>query len=314
MITNSEIGIRGRLGNVLFQYAAMKGLAALNGSFVILPSNINERNHHGQQCLLKYFKIDALYVPPDMIPKICTHKFFDGENPRIFKPDFLTLPQNTNLIGHYENIKYFEHIESDIKREFQLVDEIKEIGKIKLQEFLRGNIITKDDNINPTRGNIITKDDNINPTRGYPSGTEIIAIHVRLGDGIDTYGVEYQQPWMDQYLKNAISSFDDIQNKIFICFTGGTRYNGDISEKSEIKYCEEYLGKYIKNDLFFSCGNSSIVDFSMLTQANHVIVLVFRTFIWWAGFTNQMGGKIIVPKNAKFAVGTDYWYRSFIQL
>lgn len=286
MICNSEIGNRGRLGNVLFQYAAMRGLAELNGSVAILPSDINERDHHGQQCLLRYFKIDPIYVSVNTISQICTNYFYDGENPRIFKPEFLTLPKNTNLIGHYENIKYFEHIEDEIREEFQLCESIKETGRNKLNDFLSG----------------------------YPKDTQIIGIHIRLGDGIDTYDPEYKESWMDEYLKNAISMFDDIENKIFICFTGGARYNGDVSENSEIEYCRIYLGQYIKDHLYFSCGNLSIVDFSMLTQVNHIIVLVFSTFIWWAGFTNKKGGKVIVPRNAKFAVGTEYWHRLFVQL
>jgi hypothetical protein len=51
MITNIHLGVDGRLGNQLFQYAALKSLSLHTGNECVLP-NLTDRLWHGQSCLL----------------------------------------------------------------------------------------------------------------------------------------------------------------------------------------------------------------------------------------------------------------------
>ena len=51
-VTYKSIGVNGRLGNQLFQYAAIKGLAAKIKCIPVLPFGIQNRYWHGQKCLL----------------------------------------------------------------------------------------------------------------------------------------------------------------------------------------------------------------------------------------------------------------------
>jgi hypothetical protein len=56
MVTFHKLGENGRLGNQLFQYAALKGLAIKNGYDVKLP-NPHTISWHGRLCLLDKFNI-----------------------------------------------------------------------------------------------------------------------------------------------------------------------------------------------------------------------------------------------------------------
>lgn len=284
MICHPDIGHCGRLGNALFQYAAVKGIAALTNCEGVLPEDINQRVWDGQVCQLQNFKIQAKYVGGDELNRIQTH--FQESSPRVFDERVAKLPPNTCIYGHYESYKYFEHIEDKIKREFCLVDSIREQGRLALNSFK-------------------VSDD-----------TQIIGIHIRLGDYAHIYRPVYSDPshWIHAYLKTAIQRFNGIRNKRFVCFTGGNKQDGQ--DASDIAFVKDLVGKYIPaNKVFFSEGNPSIVDFSMLTQVNHLVVLTFSTFIWWAGFLNTTNNAtIIVPKNAQFSKDTDYWHPRFIQL
>ena len=61
MITFIHLGALGRLGNQMFQYAALRGLGLARGYETKIP-NIGERMWHGQKCLLQNFNIEVEYV------------------------------------------------------------------------------------------------------------------------------------------------------------------------------------------------------------------------------------------------------------
>ena len=56
MITFSKLGELGRLGNQLFQYAALRGLSLKNNYEIFLP-NLKIAEWHGQKCLLEEFNM-----------------------------------------------------------------------------------------------------------------------------------------------------------------------------------------------------------------------------------------------------------------
>lgn len=284
IVCHPEIGVAGRLGNVLFQYAAVKGLAKLTGSIPVLPDNVNSRIWDGQKCQLNNFQIKATYVHEHRIRNVSNVFYEGGRNPREFDSRFLHQPGNTLLIGHYENIRYFQHIEEEIRQEFQLKEPIRQAGLDKLQSY-----------------------------RASPT-TQVIGIHIRLGDYSPVYTPAYSDPshWIHEYIRTAVKQFDDIEDKVFVCFTGGNKQDGQ--DLPDIRFVQTLLSPHIPK-IAVSEGNPSIIDFSMLTQVDHMIVLTFSTFGWWAGFLNTSPNKrIIVPKKAMFAEDTEFWHPSFLRL
>ena len=94
MITFSKLGEAGRLGNQLFQYAALKSAGLRRGYEVRIPDP-NEMEWHGQKCLLNNFNLDCNYLngQDDIF-----NKFFElgiGE----FDERILNLPDETDLYG-----------------------------------------------------------------------------------------------------------------------------------------------------------------------------------------------------------------------
>jgi hypothetical protein len=51
MISATLLGQNGRLGNLLFQYAAAKSLSLYHNCELKLHPDIFKINHHGQECL-----------------------------------------------------------------------------------------------------------------------------------------------------------------------------------------------------------------------------------------------------------------------
>ena len=76
MITFSQLGKYGRLGNQFFQYAALKGLSVKNGYDIALMSDLKNTVWHGQKCLLLISILIILRSPivhriKDMINLVC---------------------------------------------------------------------------------------------------------------------------------------------------------------------------------------------------------------------------------------------------
>ena len=282
MITHPEIGHAGRLGNAMFQYAALKGIARRRGYNPVLLKDIYNRIWDGQLCQLRFFNLKIDYIDD-------TSDFngtFLESSPRTFDENVNTIQPNTLLYGHYESYHYFKNIEDEIRSDFELIPHIKQQGTSLLE-----NIKVNGD-------------------------TQIIAIHIRLGDYSHVYKDLYSDKshWIHKFIKDALKEFEHIRNKRFVAFTGGNKQ--DKQNREDIDFTRDLLSQYIpENQLIMSKGNEPIIDFSMITQANHVIVLTFSTFIWWASFLNKNESKkIIVPKNAMFAKDTDFWHPSFIQI
>ena len=102
MITFNEIGRYGRLGNQLFQLAILKVVSLKTGYDIILPEDINERNHHGQNCLLNNFKFETIkYGSP-----IIKNNYIEN-NPWDYDEQLFTVPDNTNFFGFFQNQKYY---------------------------------------------------------------------------------------------------------------------------------------------------------------------------------------------------------------
>jgi len=113
MIGYNRLGSNGRLGNQMFQYAALKGIAAKRGyDWVIPPENYNHTDNYG---LFETFEMKNV--------KQSNLGFVDGqsveENDYCFIPEFFDdCPDNVSLEGYFQTEKYFNHIENEIREDF----------------------------------------------------------------------------------------------------------------------------------------------------------------------------------------------------
>jgi hypothetical protein len=113
MITFHKLGELGRLGNQLFQYAALKGLALKTGYEVKIP-NPETMSWHGQACLLDKFNIDCDYLNQDDANGL---QYLYGEpNWKTYDDKFFNIPDNTSIEGFFQSTFYFEHCAEQIKK------------------------------------------------------------------------------------------------------------------------------------------------------------------------------------------------------
>ena len=124
MICFNNLGFLGRLGNQMFQYAALKGIAAHYGYEVIIP------NHKQKLREKAGFDLQIEIHDPFLMGSLGRLGVVQGVlevNERMFTYDEELVemcPDNTSLSGYFQTEKYFKHIKDDIKKDFTFHKEI----------------------------------------------------------------------------------------------------------------------------------------------------------------------------------------------
>ena len=260
MITFHKLGENGRLGNQLFQYAALKGLAIKNGYDVKIP-NPQTMSLHGQICLLDKFNIQCDYLTQE---DANTLQYLYGEpNWKTYDGNFFNTPDSTTIDGYYQSLFYFEHISEQIKKELTPKQEYLDTAITEIN-FLKQNL-----------------------------QCEIVSVHVRRGDNMtngQTGLIQAFEPggMYETYFNKAKKVFEG-KNVKFLVFTGGQRFNED--NKVDVDWCRNFF----KGDEFlFSEGNQQIDDFSLIMNCDHNILSHASSFGWWAAYVNPNPNKIVV--------------------
>lgn len=177
MIGFNHLGNLGQLGNQMFQYAALKGIAGRHGYQYCIPKNSVVTDALGNKLRTELFDVFNLNVN---IQKIETDQYLQEPSFNYSENFFNSCPDNVSLWGFFQSEKYFKHIEKEIRKDFTFKMEIVEDCK---------NII---------------KDIFDDP----------IALHIRRGDFLINSGNHYNQSL--EYYENALSKFDsDRQVVIF---------------------------------------------------------------------------------------------------
>ena len=122
MIGFNELGKLGRLGNQMFQFASLKGIARNRGFQFCIPPTKNQNQWTDHQ-LFNCFKLNntnslnVQYIDFDR-PVLVEDTF--SFNQKIFEecPDWVSLQ------GYFQTEKYFKNIESEIKSDFEFKEEI----------------------------------------------------------------------------------------------------------------------------------------------------------------------------------------------
>ncbi len=116
----NHLGKLGRLGNQMFQYAALSGIAAHRGFDFQIPVS-DFRNEWKDHQLFEAFKLKN-------ITKIgsCNGPYLKEAHFHFDKNLFENMPDGHNLYGFLQSAKYFDHIEEKIREDFQFKDCIYE--------------------------------------------------------------------------------------------------------------------------------------------------------------------------------------------
>ena len=111
MISYSQLGKNGQLGNQMFQYATLYGAAFIRGYEVGIPAD----GHR----LREVFKLgSAKTIKTDMMVGTYNESSFE------FSANVWCVPKGIDIHGYFQSEMYFAHCSDRIREEFQFNDEI----------------------------------------------------------------------------------------------------------------------------------------------------------------------------------------------
>ena len=262
MLAFNDLGNNGRLGNQMFQYAALRGIAANRGyKWAIPPFNVSRIDNYSlANCFkLEGLSIDNLFILDQGHAPIVKEKFFHFDDEL-----FNLCPNEVSLYGFFQSEKWFKHIESEIRKNFTFHDEI----------------------INPCKEMIDSID-------GNP-----IFLHVRRGDPnlVDARGFRWaytqcssqHPPQPLEYYEKALKHFPKDQ-LVVVCSDSPDwvreqeLFSEDrffISEPGE-KYPDGSYTPYVDLCLMSLCSGAIIANSSLS---------------WWGAWLQNGKEKVIAPK------------------
>ena len=173
MITHKSIGYNGRLGNQMFQYAALKALSLKTGYEMFLP---NHTSIKPDGCFdmtnnkwIEY-KLDLLDCF-DLFCPILDNTLLNQYQEHSFEFEPFTISNNTSIEGYFQSYKYFDEFKQEIIKDFTF------------------------------KSNILNHCQNIILSYQNP-----IAIHIRRGDYVNHPGFWNITP---EYIQEALGYFTD---------------------------------------------------------------------------------------------------------
>ena len=269
MITFSQLGNYGRLGNQLFQYAILVAISNKRGYEIKIP-NFNNNEWHHQKCLLNNFNISANFVGEN--DKIKYNYYESNGFNYSYIPRIFDVLDDTNIHGFFQNHEYYKDCEDILIKELMPKENIIQ-NNLKIMNEIKSKYI----------------------------GYDIVSLHLRRGDtqlnmyGNDLNNLDVNSKWY-KYFIEAKKQFQNKKIK-FMVFTGGKRAkidNGDYS------WCKKNL---VGDDfIYFDYERSVINDFTLMLLCDHHILSPISTLSWWVGFLNKKKANklIIAPKKYYF--------------
>lgn len=173
MISFNHLGNLGRLGNQMFQYAALLGVAYKHDYDYCLPprsvvATVDPNCINSDITLFECFDIS------ESLFKITDFPTLKQTGHGLDKKIFENCPDEINLYGYFQTEKYFSHIEEKIRKEFTFVGQIKQ----------------------PTEEMFYN----------HFGDTEVISLHIRRGDYVKNPNHPVQSL---EYYEKALGMFDD---------------------------------------------------------------------------------------------------------
>ena len=250
-----------RLGNLMFGYASLLGIAKRNRMERILPSYVSLKN---------IFYVSGIFAD-DIVNVVGIHRTYEESNQRAcaYDPGTENLVHfNTRLIGYYQSWLYFQNVTEQLRREFTFRKEVQDIAEnfhesIHIQEW------------------------NDRTGLGRKSQKYItVGIHVRRGDLLYPNSQVYGYTVADAgYFARAMAYFTERYARVqfVVC-------------SDDIGWAEQNILPKRNSDtrITFSRGHRDFEDLAILALCDHTIISV-GSFGWWAAWL--AGGTTLYYKN-----------------
>lgn len=235
MITFSNIGRNGRMGNQMFQYAFLVGVATRNNFEYGVPYSNKSDNEFQHFCLPDCFsKLKA----KDSSGFINRHYILDHD--WVFNEKFFNVPDDTNFCGYFQSEKYFKDCRNDLLQQFNFSEEIKNKSN-----------------------------------RYFSSEEKNISLHIRLGDYLTVKehhpvcSIEYYNKALELIPKEKIYVFTDDVSMAKSIFSNQFKNREVFYPETENKFVDMYIMTQCKYHIL---ANSSFSWWgAWLANSNKVI-------------------------------------------
>ena len=171
MIGLNYLGKMGQLGNQMFQYAALKGIANRRGLEYIVP-NHDEAVQDGLGNTLRIELFEPFNIKSKHYGYLKTKDYVQEAHFHFDEDLYNNCPDDTCVVGYFQTPKYFLNIRDEIIRDFKFKKNIVDECKKTLKQFH-------------------------NP----------ISLHIRRGDFLINSANHHNLPM--SYYKNALDCFDE---------------------------------------------------------------------------------------------------------
>lgn len=244
MITFPHLGYLGRLGNQMFQYSSLIGIAKNNNLKYFLPRKDIE--------LLSCFNIDTeincfynrnFAAPNNLDCTQCVsgnqvYLKSEGENAKFLDTNFDLNFFNANhdeksIVGFFQNRKYFENVEDILREKFTFKKKYSTIANNYFSEL-------------------------------FPD-KNVISLHIRRTDYINSYALNNLDI---NYYENALDLFN--KNISVLIFS------------DDIKWCKSQK-LFNSNRFLFMESDNTYIDLCLMSLCNYHII-ANSTFSWWGSW------------------------------
>jgi len=260
MLAFNNIGSLGRLGNQMFEYAALRGIAAYRGFDWCIPP-INQKG------IENYSLHECFKLSPDVRYSILHGTSYVQERFFHFDEEILTrCPNNVSLHGFFQSWRYFDNVQDEIRKDFTFHDSHLNPCKEMMEEL---------------------------------EGQEPIMLHVRRGDPnlTDPRGFKWSytqcgsmhpvQPI--EYYEKALSKFD--KNQPVIVFSDSMDW---VKEQEFFSGDRFLLSEPV--DKYEDGSFTPYADLCLMSLCSHAIIANSSMSWWGAWLISNPNKKVIAPK------------------
>lgn len=211
MLTMSKFGVNGRVGNQIFQYSFLYSLSKNLGAKFFLYERLDD-NKSNFETINELSQFDIKSIPDciwikdqqeytDLFNSTIKHKF--NEPHFHFLPEYVNIPDNTDVNGFFQTEKYFREYKENLKKIFTLV--YKSDSCKQYEELIKDN--------------------------------NFISLHVRRGDYVNKQNFHTNLSGTDYYIK-AVNYFQNKSNgnSKFLVFSDNISFCKEYFQK----YFDEY--------------------------------------------------------------------------
>ena len=267
MLAFNNIGSLGRLGNQMFEYAALRGIAARHGYEWCIPPP--ERKGIENYSLHECFKLS-----PDRREGIMEPCQYAQEPYFHFCQElFDTCPDNVSLHGFFQSWRYFDNVKDEIRKDYTFHEGILEPCKEMMEE-LEGQ--------EPIMLHVRRGDPNLTDPRGFKwSYTQCGSMH-------PVQPVEYYEKALKHFRKD----------QPVIVFSDSTDW---VKEQDFFKPDRFMISE--PEDKYADGSFTPYADLCLMSLCSHAII-ANSSMSWWGAWLQTNPDKIVIAPKMWF--GPDY--------